>query len=425
MAAVLEDVLQLGEEAAKLAAAPLWPLSDDETGDCLAAAYRLEQAAAALQQRLVRQAETRGLPAAAGARNTAGWLRSRLLLDPGPARELAERAAALARQPAVEQALIEGKLDARQATVIAAAADTVAEGLAELGEPSDDLVQQATNTMVDMAARLPAYQLRRIGERILVHVAPHLAERADELALARQEARAHQARGFTMSTPVAGLVLLSGRLGLEDAAAVQAALHPLCTPAPDDKRSPAQRRADALVDVCRLALRTGELPESGGEPAQVAVTVGFDPLTRALGPATSDTGLRFSAVTARRLACDAKILPVVMGGAGQILDLGRSHRLATGALRRALAIRDGGCAFPDCDRPPRWTDAHHVVGWAEGGATSLENLVLLCRRHHRLIHDPAAGWQVRLGADQRPEFIPPADVDPERRARRNLYHPRL
>jgi hypothetical protein len=110
----------------------------------------------------------------------------------------------------------------------------------------------------------------------------------------------------------------------------------------------------------------------------------------------------------------------VLGSAGQVLDAGRSRRLATGSLRRALAVRDRGCAHPDCDRPPRWTDAHHLLSWADGGGTSLDNLVLLCRHHHRLVH--AGEWGVRLGADQLPEFIPPRWLDSEQRPRRNLYH---
>ncbi|MCO8274913.1 HNH endonuclease [Actinoplanes sp. TRM 88003] len=418
---MLAEVQQISEDAAKLAAAPLWSLSDEDIVDGLRTAYRLEQIAVALQARLVRQAEVRGH------QTTPRWLRSHLLIDRRAARELGERAAALARHPEVEQALLDGRVDTGQATVITATIDTVATELAEAGDADADgrVAHDATTAMIELAERLPPLQLRRVGERILAHVAPQLAERTDELALTKQEERAHRARGFTLSAPVAGVVRLSGSLGVEDAALVRAALDPLCAPIVGDERNPAQRRADALAEVCRLALRTGELPATGGEPAQLSVTVAFDPLTQALGTATTDDGVRLSAESLRRLACDAKILPAVLGGAGQVLDLGRSQRLPTGTVRRALHLRDRGCAFPDCDRPPRWTDAHHVLAWTEGGATCLGNLVLLCRRHHRLIHHPTAGWQIRLGADGQPEFIPPPDVDPARVPRRNLYHLRL
>jgi hypothetical protein len=112
----------------------------------------------------------------------------------------------------------------------------------------------------------------------------------------------------------------------------------------------------------------------------------------------------------------------VLGGDGQVLDVGRTRRLGTGVLRRALVLRDSGCAFPGCDRPPRWTDAHHIRSWASGGPTSLDNLVLLCRHHHRTVH--LSDWQVRLGVDRFPEFVPPAHLDRHRRPRRNLYHRR-
>ena len=105
-----------------------------------------------------------------------------------------------------------------------------------------------------------------------------------------------------------------------------------------------------------------------------------------------------------------------------MLDYGRSRRLITGALRRALVLRDGGCAFPGCDRPARWCDGHHVIAWQDGGSTCLENSVLLCGFHHRVIH--RRRWSVRIAADGHPEFIPPAYLDPTRTPRRNIYHRR-
>jgi hypothetical protein len=122
------------------------------------------------------------------------------------------------------------------------------------------------------------------------------------------------------------------------------------------------------------------------------------------------------------MACDAQILPAVLGADGQVLDLGRARRLITGPLRRALILRDGGCSFPGCDRPARWCDGHHIKAWADGGTTDLTNACLVCAYHHRLLHH--SDWQVRLAPDGRPEFIPPSTVDPQRRPRRNLYHRR-
>ncbi|WP_158647467.1 HNH endonuclease signature motif containing protein [Actinoplanes sp. ATCC 53533] len=136
-----------------------------------------------------------------------------------------------------------------------------------------------------------------------------------------------------------------------------------------------------------------------------------------------DTGAPISAAEARRYACDAHILPAVLGGDSQVLDLGRARRLFTGPLRRALILRDGGCCFPHCDRPARWAEGHHLIPWADGGTTTLTNACLICRRHHRLLHNDS-GWQARLGPDGHPEFLPPATIDPERRPQRNTFHRR-
>ncbi|HZN20175.1 MAG TPA: DUF222 domain-containing protein, partial [Micromonosporaceae bacterium] len=155
---------------------------------------------------------------------------------------------------------------------------------------------------------------------------------------------------------------------------------------------------------------------------QVVVTVDYDLLTRQLGPGLLDTGQNLSPQTVRRLACDARVLPAVLDGAGQPLDLGRQRRLVTGALRRALVLRDGGCAFPGCDRPARWCQGHHVQSWADGGPTRLSNIALICTFHHRLLHH--GGWSVHIAPDGRPEFTPPTWVDPAQRPRRNHYWPR-
>ena len=172
--------------------------------------------------------------------------------------------------------------------------------------------------------------------------------------------------------------------------------------------------------MCALATRTERLPDNGGQRPHVVVTVPFDVLHQKLGVGMLDTGGRLSATLVRQLACDAQLVPAVLGSDGQVLDVGRRRRLVSGALRLALELRDRGCAFPGCDRPPRWCDGHHVRSWVDGGATSLDNAVLLCGFHHRVIH--RGQWRVRLGHDGLPEFVPPAYVDPWRRARRNLYH---
>jgi hypothetical protein len=174
--------------------------------------------------------------------------------------------------------------------------------------------------------------------------------------------------------------------------------------------------------VCRLALACRDLPDNGGDRPQVVVTVDIDHLREETGAATLDDGAVLSPTAARRLACDARILPAVLGSAGQVLDVGRERRLFTGPLRRALVLRDRGCAFPTCDRPARWCEGHHVRSWLDHGPTNLNNAVLLCGHHHRVIHQ--GQWQVQIATDGLPEFIPPSYIDPQQQPRRNTYHRR-
>jgi HNH endonuclease len=141
------------------------------------------------------------------------------------------------------------------------------------------------------------------------------------------------------------------------------------------------------------------------------VTVDHDTLRHRVGDPVGGAGLadvdsRLSAGAVRRLACDVEVLPVVLGGRSEVLDVGRAHRLVTPPIWQALVIRDRHCAFPGCNRPPVACDAHHLRHWADGGATALDNLVLLCRAHHTTVH--TTPWRVRLRRDdRRPEFVPP------------------
>jgi hypothetical protein len=153
-------------------------------------------------------------------------------------------------------------------------------------------------------------------------------------------------------------------------------------------------------------LASGRLPRNGGDPIQVAVTVPLAMLRDQIGAATLDDGTLVSPASARRLACDAAIIPAVLGTASQPLDVGRQRRLVTGPLRRAVLLRDRGCSFPGCDRPPSWVSIHHLVHWVDGGPTSLANSAALCGHHHRTVHH--GQWRVTMNAtDGHPDFWPP------------------
>ncbi|MGC4878788.1 DUF222 domain-containing protein [Micromonospora sp. DT43] len=415
---MIDELARAESAVASCADAAPWALSEHDLIAVLDTTHRLQQRLAAVQLAAVRELDGRGTAVAQGASSTAVWLRDRLRLDVSAARRLVGLAATLdVAPPGVRAALADGVVTVEQARVIADTAATVSTSAGV------EVADGAVGVLVEWAGQFEPSVLRRMGARILDHAAPDLADAAAAAALAADDARAARDRHVTISEQAGGRLRLTGTLDAEAAALLRAVIDPLSAPSgTDDTRCAGQRRHDALADVCRLALRTGELPENGGDPAHVVVTTSYDGLTRQLGAGVLDVGLRLTADAVRRLACDAAVLPAVLGGAGQVLDVGRQRRLVTGALRRALVLRDGGCAFPGCDRPPRWCAAHHIRHWADGGPTSLDNAVLLCGHHHRHVH--RSDWAVRLGADGHPEFVPPAWLDPDQLPRRNHYHRR-
>src|SRR6266540_3392169 len=303
-------------------------------------------------------------------------------------------------------------------------------------------VAEAEPVLVDAARRLDPPRLHRLAAHLRDLVDPEAAEE-------RARARLDQ-RGLWLAGTFEGMVAVKGLLDPETGEATMAALAPLARPTgPDDERSAEQRRADALGELARHALQSGHLPQGGGLRPQLTVTADLATLRAQHGVGgTGGWGAVLPGETARRLACDAQVtravvrrhstdalhgtgdrwgqadggggdgglaaelraaiatLPPPLGAPVELLDLGRATRVISPALRRALAVRDGGCAAPGCDRPPPWTDAHHLVHWLHGGPTSLDNLVLLCRTHHRAVHEE--GWHLDHDpGSRRVNFTPP------------------
>jgi hypothetical protein len=234
-----------------------------------------------------------------------------------------------------------------------------------------------------------------------------------------------------------------------------------------DPRTADQRRHDALLEAAQRVLRSADLPWTGGAPVTVLATITISELVAAARHATSNSetqsgssgagldplpdlhleglaaeagldlagllgadtaglgylahGQSISASALLHLACDAQIVPVIFSDTGGILAYGRERRLASVGQRLALAARDGGCSFPGCDRPPAWTEVHHVTEWITGGPTDLDNMTLLCGHHHRTFEK--AGWRVHI-EDGVPWWTPPPFVDPTQAPIRNTVHHR-
>jgi hypothetical protein len=419
---VREALTEVEAGVVALAERALFGLGDGELCEGIGRIESLMARLAAVAAGLVREAEGRELPTRRGYPSAAAWLREEFRLSPGRARRLLGLGRILDERPVLREAAVAGRVGDEQAVVIGDALDSLR------GHVEAALVDKAEAALVDHAAEFPPAALARLGERILAHVAPEVADEQLAAQMEREEKRARQQRSLTLvAERGTGRTRVVGWLQADAAAIVSAALDPLSKPRPAadgvrDSRTAPQRRADALVEACQIALAAGDLPQSGGERPQLTVTVAYDILARQLGAGVLNTGQQLSPQAVRRLACDAQIVPAVLGGRSEVLDLGRASRTWTGAARRAIVLRDGGCAFPGCDRPPRWCDVHHIIFWTLGGRTDLTNGVLLCGFHHDLIHH--GDWRVRMGADGLPDFIPPIDIDPLQRPRRNHYHRR-
>ncbi|MBE8516478.1 DUF222 domain-containing protein, partial [Amycolatopsis sp. H6(2020)] len=260
-------------------------------------------------------------------------------------------------------------------------------------------------------------QVAALGARILAHLAPDGAEPDDtEPVIPARELFLRRRRSGTWE--------LTGTFDDETGTRASALLDALAQrrtsdDGPDHRTHP-QRYGDAFSDAIDLALNTPDLPIQAGERAHVMVAVSLDDLKSGVGAATLGNTGTITAAEARVHACDAMLIPAVLGDKNEPLNLGRLRRLISTGLRRALFLRDRGCAFPGCHHPPRHCQGHHIRHWADGGRTDLTNLVLMCAHHHRLLHH--SGWQVRIAPDGLPEFLPPLFIDRRRKPRRNNLH---
>jgi hypothetical protein len=400
-----------------LTGAALWALSDAEAIgylDGLDTALRLAHAA---QLASVREVDGRNLAANEGAPSTAAYLRGLVKMRPRDAHQLVGLAADLdTKYTATSTQLTSAMINYDQASVIARALNRLP------GAIPAEAVGEAERILLEAAEHLDAADLARLGESLRLAAFEALHPGGPDGEGDGDPARR---RELTLSDEADGTTRLRGRLDAEAAAGLRSALDALSKPRPTvagspDLRTAAQRRADALVEITTRVLTAGGLPVTGGVRPQITVAVTVEALAGKPGapPAQTGWGLPLPSATLARLCCDPAVTRVLLNADSVPLDLGRTERLVTPELRRAVVARDKGCVFPHCDRPAEWCEAHHLVPWKDGGATSLDNLALVCGFHHRLLHH--SDWTIQLGPDRHPEFVPPAYLDPDQRPRRNL-----
>ncbi|GAA2732356.1 hypothetical protein GCM10009867_08060 [Pedococcus aerophilus] len=414
---------ELTEELSRPDAAGLWELQDGEVAQALGVLAEVVAAARAQVAAVLAEAKGRSLGAGQGwgpvdwARAVAPALTARELLD---ANVVATAVASLggAAGPGVGgDARLEGLVDA----VLGAASPDPQERVNALGlgkaaqlcrfhtsirglAAPDDLAE-AFAALVEVARGDDGIDERRLGFAL---------QRAGEVirpdaAVERDADRRRAHRSLVNGRGPVGMSRYTLVLDEEGAAIVDAAVDALAKPRRDedtgehDPRTPAARRADALLDLVGRAVSAPD-----GIPRQaktsLVVTVPWEVLKgqcRGAGLTLDEQALTPGVV--RRLACDAQVVPAVLGSAGEVLDQGTAVRLFDRAQIRHLWLRDGGCTFPGCSKPAAWTDAHHLVHWVDGGPSDIDNAALLCRAHHTVVHQQRyAGRVVRDGGGGHP-----------------------
>ncbi|MBP2331195.1 hypothetical protein JOF56_011580 [Kibdelosporangium banguiense] len=397
-------------------ASPLWQSSDVELVEALAALEtRMRQNYSAMLD-LVSELDSRRCAGRLGYSNTAALLVHALRISRGEARQRISQAEQLhevtmptgavaeAAMPLTAAGLKQGTLGVGHVEVIQKTLDSMRHLEQEQRAWAEELM--VAKAADDDPGALARYGARYVREMVDPDGTPPPDE---EPQRPERELRRHLFRDGRME--------FKGRLDAEAAALFEALLAPFDKRDSDDMRSYAERGGDAFADVLQKAANAPDLPTHNGLKTEVAFTISLDALERALGETILPGNLSVS--DARRIACDCHVLPAVMGGASQPLDVASPAYVVPAHIRRALVLRDRGCSFPGCDRPASVCHAHHIQSWLKGGPTELRNLTLLCGQHHRLIH--RSEWEVELVNDV-PYFTPPAYVDPAREPRRNRLH---
>jgi hypothetical protein len=423
-------IASMRDDLKALVDVPVWSLDDARLGVRLTEILALKAQVEELASRVAGEIDDRDLARPAGASSTRALLMANQRMSATEAARLIKTASELTdRTETTRRAFAVGDVSAEQAQI-------VAEAINRLSDSIDPVrVEAAQGDLLDHATRLNLTQLRHVANHLVELVDPDAADQVLETRLATEEKNAWAAASFAGRAGADGIA--SGRFRLPNAhlAMFKKALEAYASPRrshlladQDGESDPAQlpyatRMGQALADLIEH-LPVDALPQHGVGTAAIVVTVDAEKLAAGAGEAWLDTGGALSISETRRLACNAGLLAAVLDGPSKVLDLGTSQRLFDRYQRLALAVRDQGCIFPGCERPPAWCEAHHRVPWSAGGPTDIDNGCLLCGFHHRLIHH--SDWDLVMAVDGVIEVIPPARIDPARRPiRHQRFKPRI
>lgn len=387
--ACAEEVSEILTGAADLQ--PVYMTTDDKAA-ALLTLTRAERRLAELKLRIM--AAAGDVAEDAGARDVAAWLASETQAETAATRAEQRLAQALdSRWARLAAGMAAGTVSVEQAQVIVAGLEALPERI------GPEVIARAEEDLVGYAKECRPSQLRALARHILDLVAPEIAEAEEAQRLEAEEQRAREKTSLRTRRLGDGTSRTTIVHPDADADRLRTYLESFASPrkqddalAGEEDRVPYPRRLGQAFGALLEHLDPAGLPAHGGDATTVMVTIPLASLkeqlaTAGLIDANLSAGDNLSAAQARRLACDARIIPVVLGGKGEILDLGRSRRLYNAAQRRALRLRDKRCRAEGCSIPATWCEAHHVTPWSEGGRTDLADGLLLCSYHHHRAHD--------------------------------------
>nr|MDQ2957487.1 HNH endonuclease [Actinomycetota bacterium] len=394
-------------------------LSEDELLDVVRVMERARRKVEAFDHAAIAELEARNLPGRYVVRGSRQFLAGLLNLSPAEASSRVRQAHELGPRvtvtgdrlepllPLTAQARAEGAITGKQVEVIIHAITKLRAAelpVEELAEAEAFLVEQA----------------HTFDAQVLAGIARQLVDTLDPDGQLVDDRRQQRLRSLHCVPNGDGMYRLTGDLDAETSALAMTVLHSLSAPKTTDgdrdERSPSQRLHDAFRSVLKLALRSGQLPASGGIPATVLITMTAEQFETRTGLAATSFGQKLTVDQALRIADQASIAWIVHNSAGGILSYGRTRRIATQGQTLALIARDKGCSFPGCTDPPEWTERHHIKPWTTGGTTDLGNMCLLCDHHHDRINTHQ--WRITM-KNNVPWFTPPPWQDPTQTPQRN------